>query len=261
MNNDLLDELFALRLYYNEYIQNESEIIYKLKERLVDMGITNDNLNNYLYIFYNTFDIPITLSEIEAVNINNINIGENLIITFYNNLTNITNNLTNIIEETNDMLNNNLDENQLDGPNNNNHFNWTNINNEVNENRLDGDDDQMPPLIDTSIFTLLNNIIQPINNPPILVDRFIIPIQPPLLQDVVVTTDQDSLNNMEILKITKDMTEKCSICLVEMEENDEYLNIECKHIYHKDCLTTYLQNYNHKCPVCRQDIGQSHVNY
>ncbi len=248
MNNDLLDELFALRLYYSEYIQNESEIIYKLKERLNDMGITNDNLNNYLYIFYNTFDIPITLSEIEAVNIN-INIGEHLMITFYNNLTNITNNLTNIIEETNDILN----ENQLEGPN------W--INNQVNENQLDDDFDQMPPLIDTSIFTLLNNFMQPITDTPILVDRFIIPIQQPLLQDVVVTTDQVSLNNMEILKITKDMTEKCSICLVEMEENDEYLNIECKHIYHKDCLTTYLQNYNHKCPVCRQDIGQSHINY
>ena len=106
---------------------------------------------------------------------------------------------------------------------------------------------------------LLNNIIQPINN-PILVNRFIA-IQPPLLQDVVVTTDQVSLDNMETFKITKYMTEKCSICLLEMEENDEYLNIECKHIYHKDCLTTYLQNYNHTCPVCRHEIGQSHVNY
>jgi hypothetical protein len=255
MNNDILDELFALRLYYVEYIQNESEIIYKLKEHLFALGITNDNLNNYLYIFYNTFDIPITLSEIEAVNYNNninnnIDIGENLIITFYNNLSDITNNLTNIIDNTNEILDNNLDGHQ-DGSQLNE--------NQLDDNQLDDSFDQMPPLIDTSIFTLLNNIIQPINN-PLLVNRFI-DIQPPLLQDVVVTTDQNSLDNIETLTINKEMTEKCSICLVEMEENDEYLNIECKHIYHKDCLTTYLQNYNHKCPVCRHEIGQSHINY
>ncbi len=244
MNNEILNELFALRLYYSEYIQNESEIIYKLKEHLFDLGITTENLNNYLYIFYNTFDIPITLSEIEAVNLN-LNIGNNLIITFYNNISQITNNLTNIIEETNEMINNtNQDLNE-------------DLNPDLDHNLYQ----DMPPLIDTSIFTLLNNIINPIND-PVGMDRFIIPInQPALLQDVVVTTDQTSLDNIETLTITKDMMEKCSICLEEMEENDEYLNIECKHIYHKNCLITYLQNYNHKCPVCRNEIGQSHVNY
>ena len=62
-----------------------------------------------------------------------------------------------------------------------------------------------------------------------------------------------------ILKITKEMNEKCTICMIEMNEDEEYLDIECKHIFHKDCLETYLKNYNHICPVCRKDIGKSYA--
>jgi hypothetical protein len=215
MNDDILNELFVLRLYYSEYIHNEADIIYKLKQRLADFNIPTENFNNYLYIFYNTFDIPITLTEIEAVEYNMFNISNNLIITIYDNLNNINDNLNNIINETEQFLDEEI---------------------------------PLPPIniYETNILDLLNNIIT--TN-----------LQP--MQDIVVTTNEESLNKIDTLKITKDMVEKCSICLVDMEENDEYLNIECKHIYHKDCLTTYLKNYNHNCPVCRKDIGDSHINY
>ena len=49
--------------------------------------------------------------------------------------------------------------------------------------------------------------------------------------------------------------------MIEMNEDEEYLDIECKHIFHKECLETYLKNYNHICPVCRKDIGVSHPNF
>jgi E3 ubiquitin-protein ligase RHA2 len=81
-----------------------------------------------------------------------------------------------------------------------------------------------------------------------------------VMEDVVVTTDEKTLNTLDILKITKDMNEKCTICLYDMNEDEEYFDIECKHIFHKDCLETYLKNYNHICPVCRNEIGESNPN-
>ena len=49
----------------------------------------------------------------------------------------------------------------------------------------------------------------------------------------------------------------------EMNEGDIYIDIKCKHIYHKECLTEYLTKYNHICPTCRMDIGNpvSNFNY
>ena len=87
-------------------------------------------------------------------------------------------------------------------------------------------------------------------------------VQPPnnnrtFMEDVLVTTDENTLNKLNVSKITKDMNEKCMVCIEEMNEDEEYFDIKCKHIFHKDCLETYLKNYNHICPVCRNEIGDS----
>lgn len=133
---------------------------------------------------------------------------------------------------------------------------------------------------------LLNNIITYMDNENIMIDQlnyilidlgipnydindilfsFYTTIDIPLtdeinheMNDVVVTTE--NVDSMPILIITKDMNETCSICMIEMEENDEYISIECKHIYHKDCLRNYLTNYNHICPICRKEIGTPYYN-
>jgi hypothetical protein len=113
-------------------------------------------------------------------------------------------------------------------------------------NNEDDDYSDMPPLIENPINLL--GVLFNINN------------QTGPLEDIVVTTDENTLNTINILKITSDMKENCSICLSEMIENDEYMDLECKHIFHKECLRTYLKNYNHICPICRKDIGKSYPN-
>ena len=53
------------------------------------------------------------------------------------------------------------------------------------------------------------------------------------MEDVVVTTDEKTMNTLNVLKITKNMNENkilCMICIEEMTENEEYLDIQCKHI-------------------------------
>ena len=82
----------------------------------------------------------------------------------------------------------------------------------------------------------------------------------PQMEDVIVTTDQKSLDKIKIIKITKEMNEKCTICMDDMKEDDEYYNLTCKHIFHIDCIKEYLLNYNHQCPLCKEEIGEKKIN-
>jgi len=209
-DDSLMHDLFAYRIYFMDINEDEHFIIKKLKEKLIELNYRDEELNSIIYSFYNYFDIPITLSEIENIQINN-----------YSNIIFIDINL----------------------PNDNY--------------------DDMPPLIDAtehhyeSVLNMpyipnLLNILLGVNNIPfnqVLVEPNNI------FNDIVITTDENSLNNLIILKISHEQNEKCTICLEDMVENDEYFNIECKHIFHKNCLETYLKNYNHICPVCRKEIG------
>ena len=56
------------------------------------------------------------------------------------------------------------------------------------------------------------------------------------------------------------MTQTCSICLCDIVRSDKTEKLRCKHIYHKDCITDYLINYNYKCPICRIEIGKPKYN-
>jgi hypothetical protein len=80
-------------------------------------------------------------------------------------------------------------------------------------------------------------------------------------QDIVVTTDEEDINKLNTITIDELIQDKCSICMTEFEKGDTLLDIPCKHKFHKDCLSTYLQQYNHICPVCRTDIGKTKINY
>lgn len=219
--NDLFYDLFAFRLQYMDYSINENYIIRKLKIKLIELGYPEVELNNIIYLFYNYFDIPITLSEIE-----NISITNNSSMFYINSI---------IIPPINNQqsvqsLNDNQDNNDEQTDQNNNLINILNI------------------LLGTPINIQNMQFEQILINP--------IDIGHPL-EDVVVTTNNDDLNKLDILKITTEMNERCTICLEDMKEDEEYFNIECKHIFHKNCLETYLKNYNHICPLCREDIGES----
>jgi hypothetical protein len=221
--NALLNDLFAYRLLYMDISIDENYIIIKLKHKLIELNYQVEDINIILYSFYNYFDIPITLSEIENVQIQTIS---NII--FINNY--------------------NDDYNQTDYD---------------DMPPLEYNDDDMPPLEDNILNmpympNLLNIILGYQTNPfnQVLVE----PnnnVFNNVFNDVIITTNEQSLNNISILKISNDMDIKCMICIEEMNENEEYFNIECKHIFHKGCLETYLRNYNHICPICRKEIGDS----
>jgi hypothetical protein len=44
---------------------------------------------------------------------------------------------------------------------------------------------------------------------------------------------------------------QCSICFDDFEKTSECKSLKCNHIFHSNCVTEWLSNYSHKCPVCR----------
>jgi E3 ubiquitin-protein ligase RHA2 len=252
-NEDLFNDLFAHRIQYMDFITDEYAIIRRLKLKLHELG-HNNNIDNLLYSFYCYFDIPITFSEIENVQIN-INTSN----VIYINLANINHHQENIDDNHQEDNNQeNIDDNHQE------YNNQENIDDNHQENP---DEMYMPPLVDVSLsYGLLLpqffNILMGMNITTVNFDQVLISPNGlnPGLSDVVVTIDENSLNNIPILKITNNINEKCTICMNEMILDEEYLDIECKHIFHKECLETYLKNYNHICPVCRKEIGVSHPN-
>lgn len=96
-----------------------------------------------------------------------------------------------------------------------------------------------------NLLTFLQNVVNSVN---------------PQMEDVLVTTDEKSLDRIKTLKVSKDMNEKCTICMDDMKEGEEYYNLTCKHIFHIDCIKEYLLNYNHQCPLCKEEIGEKKIN-
>jgi hypothetical protein len=270
MNNisdeDLMHELFAHRIQFMDSSSNETFIIRKLKKKLIDMEYLEENLNVIIYAFYNFFDIPITLSEIENVPSTNIIQFQPFQFLFNNNLEFPLILGTNIVLHNPPFINNELNLDPI-----------VEENNQEYEEQDNQDYADMPPLeaadepnnfnLFDSQFNLQFNVeslLDIILGAP-LANTFVfdqILVQPPqnnrtFMEDVVVTTDEKTLNILNVLKITKDMNEKCIVCIEDMNEDEEYFDIKCKHIFHKACLEIYLKNYNHICPVCRNEIGES----
>ena len=77
-----------------------------------------------------------------------------------------------------------------------------------------------------------------------------------LMQDVKATLNEEELNNLKKYKIEKNLEEKCSVCMSDMEIEQEVCELLCQHIFHSECIEPYLKNYNYKCPVCRKEVGK-----
>ena len=71
--------------------------------------------------------------------------------------------------------------------------------------------------------------------------------------------DSDTLAALPKTKLTTEMIsklpeERCSVCLCDYAEGDEILTLPCNHIFHTDCITSWLLE-SKVCPCCKQQIG------
>lgn len=120
-------------------------------------------------------------------------------------------------------------------------------------------DDQEPLLNNPiNIINLLNSIIVNLNNTEN--NHTIIHINHPPLNNVIVTVDDDDFDKLKSEVLTTDCNEICTICMSSIIKNEQITILKCEHLYHSNCITPYLKEYNYKCPVCRTEVGKAKYN-
>ena len=71
---------------------------------------------------------------------------------------------------------------------------------------------------------------------------------------------QNALDELERKKVDASMLgseghAECTICITEVELNEEVLLLPCKHWFHEECVVMWLKQHN-TCPVCRNPVVQ-----
>ena len=267
------DSLFAMRVAFQDVHNDENDIIKELKTELRISGMNDTDIDDYLVGFYKHFGIDISKEIISNINnqvendsdlddempplinpdtSNNINI----FINEYNNisslpplppfiqhLTSTTPTSTNTIS-TSDNSNNQIPFIPNISQNNSN---------SIFRSRLYGFRNNSQPTQNTTsannflssanlLLNLLNNMNIPTNNN---------------MEDIQVTLDKNELNNIKVHKLEKKLEQTCSVCMCDMNKEEEVSILPCDHIFHKDCINEWLVNYNYKCPICRKECGKS----
>ena len=58
----------------------------------------------------------------------------------------------------------------------------------------------------------------------------------------------------EILDVEEAISDiLCTICLSNLEVGDTYTKLCCDHVYHRECIKTWLQT-KATCPICRRGL-------
>jgi hypothetical protein len=57
-------------------------------------------------------------------------------------------------------------------------------------------------------------------------------------------------------QVTPGEEEKCAVCFNEFENDERLRRLPCEHIYHLNCVDTWLVQNSH-CPVCKLDVNQA----
>ena len=61
------DQLYALRIYYEDQYSDEIDIIKSIKFYLINNGINNNDANKLIKEFYDSFGIPINSNDLEKI--------------------------------------------------------------------------------------------------------------------------------------------------------------------------------------------------
>ena len=58
---------------------------------------------------------------------------------------------------------------------------------------------------------------------------------------------------IDIINTTDNNSNNCSICLIELNNPDDIIKLNCSHTYHNNCIKLWF-NKNQTCPLCRSKI-------
>ena len=242
-NIELYNELFAYRIMIQDETNDESHIIIELKLYLLNKRF--NNINNILLLFYQYFSINISRELIENTTFyiitNSINNSTSSII---NNSTNSINNSTNSIidNSTGSIIDNSTIINSIE-----------NSNNENDDNRESQSDIN-------NISNFFDQLFQISNRTRNYYDNFLDDNLLDNLDDVIVSLDNNDLNNLKTYSNDNKTNINCCVCLEDIENQEIICELNCTHKFHDKCIKYYLDKYNHKCPICRISTGNTKIN-
>ena len=116
--------------------------------------------------------------------------------------------------------------------------------------------------------------INQFNNPN---PNFILPPHIPLMPNLIIgepghifdprrQRNNVNINNIMNLLPSSTITEKkegegqdnnnCIICLSDFDIGDKVTSLPCLHVFHTDCIKSWLQSKNH-CPICKYEITEA----
>ena len=280
MNNNIeFDELFALRISFQDEFENENDIMCELKYELLKRGTPIEYIPNILKQFYEYIGINMTIEQIieilyttheEQISNQFINILNNYITNNIQVLNNQEHNNQEIqeIQEANiqeaNIQENYEQENYEDTSSNIINF----LNNPTNGNIqftfYSSNSTNSISSIRTIQYTFNRNSIFQSNLRNIINSNSLFSTQgifnsllfEPIMEDVVSTLDDSEKDKLKVYKLIEKKEEKCAICMSEINVDEQVCDLPCAHTFHDECIQPWLNHYNYKCPVCRKEVGK-----
>lgn len=116
----------------------------------------------------------------------------------------------------------------------------------------------------TIIKNILYNSIINQNNIINLINNFIIPVIniENEYESVKLTVSKEEINKLPLKNFYEIKTDEktCSICLEDFIQECKIREINCKHLFHSECIDKWLFENNYKCPICRENIAKYKIN-
>jgi len=265
--DELFSELFAYRIMLEDSYDNESDIIFKIKKYLIELGITISNIPQIILDFYKTFGYEISLDIVnEACNQIDDNTLDFTILS--ENISNTDQNDPNIFlfQTNSNPINDNADEESSNEASDDENFQNNNLDLSQIVHVLHNHNNSLNQLMAQNMFQYINFINgnlqnhwvnNPVNHGSLMsVINGLVNNNNQSYQNVVVSMDDKDLEKLESIELDSNLDSNCSICMGQMEKGNFVTKLVCTHTFHTDCIQTYLKEYNYKCPICRIELGK-----
>ena len=82
-----------------------------------------------------------------------------------------------------------------------------------------------------------------------------------IVHETLSTNDYSTriMQKIQKIHVCKSLEKECYICLDSVKENPTMRQFACTHTFHPKCISQWIRmKRTEKCPVCRQDLFDTH---
>ena len=84
-----------------------------------------------------------------------------------------------------------------------------------------------------------------------------------LQEDVKIRLSDEQFDKLDIINyddLNNKESQECLICLENFNKDNNIVKLKCNHLFHTDCIKSWLCKESNKCPVCRIEIDKGNPN-